>query len=33
MNIAVMNVGPMVQCINLMMMRLMVCAALNVIYK
>ena len=33
MNIAVMNVGPMVQCINLMMMKLTACVVLNVIYK
>ena len=33
MNIAVMIVAPMDQCINPMMMRLMVCAALNAIYK
>ena len=33
MNIAVMIVGLMVQCINRMMTKLMECAALNVIYK
>jgi len=33
MNITVMNVGPMAQCINRTMMKLRVCAALNVIYK
>lgn len=33
MNTVVMIVAPMGQCINLMMMKLMVCVVLNVIYK